>query len=133
MSEMKKLVSDFSSQLSEAVRIGEDSKLSGSKREVKNILITGLGGSGIGGSIVTEIVSNESRVPICVNKDYFIPEFVNENTLVIVCSYSGNTEETLQAFEAAIKKNAMIACITSGGKIADLAKSNKYDLILIFI
>lgn len=131
MSEMKDLVAGFTAQLRKAVEIGEKFKLAGRKRDVKNILITGLGGSGIGGTIASEIVFNECPVPVTVNKDYFIPAFVNENTLVIVCSYSGNTEETLQAFEAALAKSAIVVCITSGGKIAEMAKLHSLDAILI--
>lgn len=128
---MKDLVINFPNQLKEAVRIGENAQLNMPAREIKNILITGLGGSGIGGTIVSEIIFSECAVPLIVNKDYFIPAFVDKNTLVIVCSYSGNTEETIQAFDESIKKNAMIACITSGGKILETAKSNKFDHIVI--
>jgi glucose/mannose-6-phosphate isomerase len=131
MNEMKKLVENFPKQLREAIEIGESAALKGPSKEVRNILITGLGGSGIGGTIVSEVVFNECNVPITVNKDYFVPAFVNENTLVIVSSYSGNTEETLQALEMAIQKNAMIACITSGGKILEIATKNSYDKIVI--
>src|SRR4051812_44675084 len=99
MSEMRKLVENFPAQLKEALAIGETAKLNNPKKEIRNILITGLGGSGIGGTIVSEIVSNECQVPITVNKDYFMPAFLNENSLVIVCSYSGNTEETVMAME----------------------------------
>jgi len=94
-------------------------------------LITGLGGSGIGGTIAGEIVAAECPVPITVNKDYFLPAFVNQETLVIVSSYSGNTEETLYAMEEAMKRKAVIVCITSGGKVADIAKERNYDSILI--
>jgi glucose/mannose-6-phosphate isomerase len=131
MNDMKNLVENFPGQLREAMEIGKNSKLAGPKNEIRNILITGLGGSGIGGTIVAEIVAGECKVPISVNKDYFIPAFVDERTLVIVCSYSGNTEETVQALEAAMKKNATIACVTSGGKIAEMAKANNFDTILI--
>lgn len=64
-------------------------------------------------------------------KDYFIPGFVNENTLIIVCSYSGNTEETINAMQLAMQKNAQIICITSGGRIKELAEQHNFDLILI--
>ena len=128
---MKTLVENFPAQLREALQIGEDAQLNGPKQESKNVLITGLGGSGIGGTIAAEFLFNESKIPIIVNKDYFLPAFVNEDTLVIVCSYSGNTEETIQAFESAIKKNAMIACITSGGKLAEIAIAKNYDRIII--
>lgn len=128
---MKTLVQNFSAQLTEAIAIGEKSKLTNFNNEIRNVVITGLGGSGIGGTIVSEIVSQECPVPILVNKDYFLPAFVNQHTLVIVSSYSGNTEETIQAMEAAVKANAAIVCVTSGGKIAEMAKQNNCGLIMI--
>lgn len=131
MSDMKQLVQNFPNQLKEAITIGEQYKPQSADFNPKSILITGLGGSGIGGTIVSEIVASECAVPIIVNKDYFLPAFVNESTLVIVCSYSGNTEETLYAMEEAIKRKAKIVCITSGGRISEIAKENQFDLILI--
>src|SRR5690242_6664321 len=117
---MKVLIENFSKQLREAIEIGKKSEIRNPESGIKNIVITGLGGSGIGGTIVSEIVSEECVVPITVNKDYFIPGFVNENSLVIVSSYSGNTEETISAMEAALKAKAKIVCVTSGGKISDM-------------
>lgn len=131
MKSMKDLVQNFSNQLTEAVQIGEKAVLSKAKTPIQNVLITGLGGSGIGGTIVAEVVSSNCAVPIVVNKDYFLPDFVNEHTLVIVSSYSGNTEETLQAMNEAIKKKAKVVCITSGGQVEEIAVKEKFDLILI--
>lgn len=131
MAEMKSLVQNFSTQLKEAIQIGENAHITNAKGELRNVVITGLGGSGIGGTIAGEIVAAECAVPVTVNKDYFLPAFVNEQSLVIVSSYSGNTEETVQAMETALDKNAKVVCITSGGKIAELAKQNSCDLILI--
>ena len=70
---MKTLISNFSKQLAEAINIGKNARLSRPENEISNVLITGLGGSGIGGSIVSELVEKEAIVPINVNKDYFIP------------------------------------------------------------
>src|SRR5690242_18254369 len=131
MSDMKDLVAYFPTQLKEAIEIGEKAQIQNAKSEIRNVVITGLGGSGIGGTIVSEIVAHECPVPITVNKDYFLSAFVNEHTLVIVCSYSGNTEETIQAMEEALRKKATIACISSGGKISEMAKTNNCSLILI--
>ena len=127
---MKSLIENFPNQLREAIRIGEKAKLSKAGK-VSNVLISGLGGSGIGGTIVSELVALEATVPVAVSKGYFIPEFVSRNTLVIISSYSGDTEETLHALNLAIKRKAKIVCITSGGKIAEIAKKKKLDLILI--
>lgn len=127
---MKDLVQNFTTQLKEAGQIAEKAIISGDKN-IQNIVITGLGGSGIGGTIITEIISDTCKVPIIINKDYFLPGFVNENTLVIISSYSGNTEETLSAMEQAISKKAQIACVTSGGKVLEMAKQNQFDFIEI--
>ena len=128
---MKKLIENFPAQLTEAIRIGESAKLSVSKRKISNVLICGLGGSGIGGTIVSELVALEANAPITVSKGYFIPKFVNQNTLVIISSYSGNTEETLNCLNLALKRKAKIVCITSGGKVAEIAKKKKLNLITI--
>ena len=127
---MKNLVANFSKQLEEALIIAQNAKVS-SPKKIDNILITGLGGSGIGGTNIAEFAVKTATVPVSVSKDYFIPNFVSENTLVIVCSYSGNTEETINAMQLAMQRKAQIACITSGGKIKEIAEQNGFDLILI--
>lgn len=127
---MKTLIEKFSNQLREAIQIGEQAKLSKPKK-ISNVFISGLGGSGIGGTIVSELVAMEATVPITVSKGYFIPKFVNQNTLVIISSYSGNTEETLNCLNLALKRKAKIICVTSGGKVAEIAKKKKLDLIII--
>jgi glucose/mannose-6-phosphate isomerase len=128
---MKTLVANFSKQLTEAIAIGSNATLTASTHTISNVLICGLGGSGIGGSIVAELVVANANVPINVTKGYFIPAYVNENTLVIVSSYSGNTEETLQCMELAIAKNAKIVAVTSAGKILELCKTKGFDAIVV--
>jgi glucose/mannose-6-phosphate isomerase len=128
---MKTLVENFSKQLSEAIAIGNQAKLSASKNKISNVLICGLGGSGIGGSIVSELVVGNANVPINVTKGYFIPAYVNENTLVIISSYSGNTEETLNCMDLAIAKNAKIVSVTSGGKVLEISNARGFDCIVV--
>lgn len=128
---MEQLIADFSEHLRHAMRIGKSAELKAPTAEIRNVLISGLGGSGIGGSVVSQIVSNEAKVPILVNKTYHLPEYVNENTLVIISSYSGNTEETLSAFEEAEKKGAQVACITSGGHVLQKAETHGLSHIVI--
>jgi glucose/mannose-6-phosphate isomerase len=128
---MKKLVLDFPLQLQEALIIGKNHRFITQPREFNNVIVTGLGGSGIGGSIVQNYVFDKIKIPFIVNKDYSLPAFVNRKSLVIVCSYSGNTEETIMAMKQAIKKRAAIVCITSGGEIADTAAQKKFDCILV--
>lgn len=127
---MKKLVQNFTNQLKEANQIADKAIISKGS-SIANVVITGLGGSGIGATILLELISDSCPVPITVNKDYFLPAFVSENTLVIVSSYSGNTEETLSAMQQAISKKAQIACVTSGGKVLEIAKQQQFDFIEI--
>ena len=81
----------------------------------KNIVISGMGGSGIVGNIFSEIYS---RKPVHVVSDYVLPEFADKDTLFIGISYSGNTEETIAALEEAEKRGCQVRLITSGGKLA---------------
>lgn len=127
---MKTLVEGFTKQLQEALDIAHKAILT-PKQNIQHIVVTGLGGSGIGGTILAEVVQSECPIPICVNKDYFLPEYVGKHSLVIISSYSGNTEETLMAMNQAIAKGAQIVCVTSGGKVLELAKQHQFDTIII--
>jgi len=109
--------------------LNEKSKISKSK--VKSIVVTGLGGSAIGGDLVRAYLSGECSVPILVNRNYTLPAFVDASTLVIVSSYSGNTEETLSAYQDAIQRKAQIFCITSGGTVEALALKHKHYTVKI--
>ena len=128
---MNDYINAFPNHLQNAIEIAEKTSLCSSKREIKNVLICGLGGSGIGGTILNDIVSLKTSIPIVSTKDYSIPNFVNKHTLVIANSYSGNTEETLHALEKCQAKNAEIAVITSGGTLKEIAEVNDYNAIII--
>lgn len=129
--QMDELIQAFPAQLKRAIEIGEKSKIGKPKFPIRNILISGLGGSGIGGTILSNVLRDDISVPIIVNKEYQIPAFVNENTLVIISSYSGGTEETLSALMQAFQQNAQIICITSGGLVQQYVETNDIDYVLI--
>ncbi len=128
---MKELIEQFPGQLRKAIAIGEKAEFPAPGREIRNVVITGLGGSGIGGTIVSQVTAREIRVPVIVNKDYFLPGFIDAHTLVIVSSYSGNTEETTAAMSTALKRKAIVCCVTSGGQVLEMAKENGCDHVLI--
>ncbi len=128
---MKKLIEDFSKQIAEAIRIGGAFNPSETDRGFSNVVISGLGGSGIGGTIAAEVMADEAVIPIVTNNGYTIPGFVDEDTLFIACSYSGNTEETVSATELADKAGAKVVAIVSGGKLLEMAKANGWDAIVI--
>lgn len=129
--QMEQLIQNFPNQIKRAIEIGESAQINSSSVSFNHIFISGLGGSGIGGTIFSQIVADELSIPILVNKDYSLPAYIGEKSLVIICSYSGNTEETLEVLRKAKDKAGKIICITSGGAILDFAKENNYDYIVI--
>ena len=128
---MNDYINDFTNHLSDALTIGNSAFLKKTNKSFSNILICGLGGSGIGGTIVKDLISKDISIPIETSKGYDIPGFVNEKTLVIACSYSGNTEETLSALNKCLEKNAEVVIICSGGKLQDLALEKDLNHIII--
>jgi len=128
---MNDYINDFTNHLTDALLIGESSLQKKTNKSFSNILICGLGGSGIGGTIVKDLISKDVSIPIETSKGYDVPGFVNENTLVIACSYSGNTEETLSALNKCLEKNAEVAIVCSGGKLKDLALEKDLNHIII--
>ena len=128
---MKDLIVGFPDQLLEALEIANNADLKPNQERIDNILITGLGGSGIGGKIVSDITRNECPVPVSLNNDYSIPAFVGKHTLVIVSSYSGNTEETLEAMNKSLAAGAEVACITSGGEVQRIAQEKGLNHIVV--
>jgi glucose/mannose-6-phosphate isomerase len=99
--------------------------------KISNVVIAGMGGSAIGGDIVRRLALAESKVPVWVHRDYGLPAFVDESTLVIASSYSGNTEETLSAFTKSLGTRAKKLAITSGGKLKDLAEKQGVPTFVI--
>lgn len=105
----------FPDQIIDALSLASDISIT---KPIKNIVISGMGGSAIAGDILRDYLKSELAVPIFVNRDYSIPGFVDKGTLVFIISYSGKTEETLSAYEDSKSQGAQIITITSG-KISD--------------
>ena len=113
---MKDLIHAFPDNIKEAIAIANASELKQPTNEIKNIVMCGLGGSGIGAKMVANWLQDEMKVPVSLVNDYTLPAYVDENTLVIGSSYSGNTEETTIAIEEARTRGCHIIGICSGGK-----------------
>jgi glucose/mannose-6-phosphate isomerase len=129
--DMKALIEAFPSNIAEGLNIANATTFRKVDREIHNIVICGMGGSGIGGMIVSQWLEPEFSVPVTLCQDYSIPNFVSKNTLVIASSYSGNTEETIMSVEQANKKGAYIIGVTSGGKLQSFCESNGMDCVLV--
>ncbi len=102
------------------------------ENRIDEILIAGMGGSAIGGDLLRSYLSAEGiagKLRISVIRGYNIPDYVNDNTLVIASSYSGNTEETLSALNQAMQKTENIIALTSGGQLEKIAVENNYTLV----
>ncbi|MCW8824265.1 MAG: bifunctional phosphoglucose/phosphomannose isomerase, partial [Ignavibacteriaceae bacterium] len=101
------------------------------KNNFSSIVFCGLGGSAISGDLLSDFLTEEIKLPFKVVRGYNLPSYSNDDTLVIISSYSGNTEETISCFEQAMKRNSSIVVITSGGKIWEEANKNKIPAIKI--
>lgn len=96
---------------------------------VKNVVITGVGGSAISGDVLRNFIKDDFKKIIIVNRGYRVPEFCGPETLVIVCSYSGDTEEALWAFNDAFSRGAQIIALTTGGKLGTLSVQHGVGVI----
>jgi len=97
----------------------------------QNIIVIGMGGSAIGGNLLKEFLFDKLNVPIEIIRDYNLPKYVSETTLVIVISYSGNTEESLNGFKEALEKKAMIVAISSNGLLSEMCNKNGIPIVMI--
>jgi len=94
---------------------------------VKNVVICGMGGSGFSADIIKTCFSDQLRLPVEIVNDYFLPGYVSKDTLLIASSYSGNTEETIEAVTKAMEKQATVLALTSGGKLKDLVMNKQIN------
>ncbi|MBI2084860.1 MAG: bifunctional phosphoglucose/phosphomannose isomerase [Candidatus Aenigmarchaeota archaeon] len=109
--------------------LSSDVKLPADYRQFSNIVICGMGGSAISGDVIKDSFKDALHVPIEVSRNHKLPGYAGSNTLVIAASYSGNTWETLAQLEQAVKRKCKTVCITSGGKMRELAVKKKLPCV----
>lgn len=117
-----RILQEFPQQLASAVQEFEELKPPNSWQGVSEVVFCGMGGSAIGAELASDLPSGLLRKPLFVIRDYNLPEFVSKETLVVIVSYSGDTEEPLSCFKQAEKIGAQIMVVTSGGWLAKTAK-----------
>jgi glucose/mannose-6-phosphate isomerase len=130
---MLQLIQNFPKHIADSLIIAEGvgKVWSPLKRPVLQVVVTGLGGSGIGGTIAADLCSASARVPVLVNKGYSLPNWIGPGTLVVACSYSGNTEETLSALDQAMAAGCMVTAITSGGELKQRADKLGWNVSVV--
>jgi glucose/mannose-6-phosphate isomerase len=95
------------------------------------LIIAGMGGSAIAGDIIVDLASLQKAVPIMVVRDFHLPCTVNKHCLIIACSYSGNTEETLLLFRDALRSGATVMALTGGGQLKKQAEDQRIPILPI--
>lgn len=128
---MHGLIKDFPNNLLQGLTIAESTFYTKPLQRISNVVIVGMGGSGIGGLIVSKWLYDSLTVPVSLVQDYELPSFVGEHTLVIGSSYSGNTEETLLALQEARQRKSFIIGICSGGKMQEFCQKHHYDCTIV--
>jgi glucose/mannose-6-phosphate isomerase len=129
MSATLKHIEGFTRQLADALKMGQTMDLHRPGSDTRNIVISGMGASGIAANLVESLTFGRVPIPITVCKSYSLPQFVSPHTLFIACSYTGDTEETVAALHKALLKRASIIAVASGGKLLDIAR--EYNLFYI--
>ncbi len=113
-------------QLQRAWELGQSLPLQGvENRNFSRVVITGMGGSAIGGDLLAAWAASQASIPVVVHRDYGLPAFAHgAETLVVASSHSGNTEETLDAFATAFENGCTSIAITTGGALAENAAAH---------
>src|SRR6059058_3678085 len=122
-------IKDLPKQVRDAWAIASKATIPPAYGDVRSITVAGMGGSAIGGDLAAALLADELKVPMSVHRDYGLPAYVGRDSLVIASSYSGNTEETLSAFEEARRRGAKVLALTTGGKLAELARASGYPVV----
>ncbi|MGB8657008.1 MAG: bifunctional phosphoglucose/phosphomannose isomerase [Candidatus Zixiibacteriota bacterium] len=127
---MYDVIYDFSSQFEDALRRTQETRLPDwSKNQIDHIVVAGLGGSAIGGDLVRSYLADKIDLPFIICRNYLLPNFVDSSSLVFVSSYSGNTEETLSAFEDALRRQAKVISISSNGQVEEISAKEKIPCV----
>lgn len=124
-------ITGFPNQWDEAVKLTEDLDLMVEKSRISNICCVGMGGSAIGADLIRAYSYDSCPHPVQVIRHYDIPNWVDECTLFVACSFSGDTEETLSALQQARDQGAQTIAVTSGGELLVKATKEGFDYVKI--
>ena len=126
-SNLRQIICDLPNQYLSALDFSKNIRV---RKRFNNVIVSGMGGSALPADIVkVYLESVHEKIPIYVNRDYTLPFITNKKSLILISSYSGNTEESLCVFQEALKKKLKIVGFTSGGKLERLCKQNGLPLV----
>ena len=121
-------VEQLADQIEDAWNGAKSVKVPAEYKAVKNIVVSGMGGSALGAHVIKTLYKDSLRQPLEVVNHYQLPAYVNSDTLVVLSSYSGSTEETLASAEDAKKRGAKIVVIAAGGKLLEFGSKQSSGL-----
>jgi glucose/mannose-6-phosphate isomerase len=128
-SDMLSFCVEASKHYAKAARLAETVSINYSKPQA--IIVSGMGGSAIGGELLKDWTRDRITVPVEVCREYSVPAYADKKTLVVVVSYSGETEESLSAFLDAVKRKCMVVCVSSGGALREFAEKLNVPHLLV--
>ncbi|MCK9518425.1 MAG: bifunctional phosphoglucose/phosphomannose isomerase [Dehalococcoidia bacterium] len=109
-------------ELARAWEASEAYELPAAAGSATSVVIAGMGGSATAGDYLAALSATSAEIPVTVVRGYSLPNYVSDRTLVILSSYSGNTEESLSCYDDAWKRGATIVATTTGGQLAERAR-----------
>lgn len=129
---MRKVIIEYPNQLEKGKEFVKKVDLTNLPKKYSNLIICGMGGSGHPGELLASFLDSRSRkfsLPIYVQRAYNLPKIADENSLIFISSYSGNTEETIACFKEALSLKATIIAFAAGGKVEQLSKKNSVPFV----
>lgn len=125
---MRKAILDLPSYAEQGYKLAQAFDLSRIKEKPDSVIIAGMGGSSIAGLLLQGYLADE-KLQLHVVQDYYLPAWADKNTMVIACSFSGNTEETLSAFKDARRRGCGVIAVATGGKLEEYAQASRTPLV----
>jgi len=125
-SNMFRMIADYPKQFGKGFELAVKTEV---KKPVERIIVTGMGGSALAGDLINCAFEGEIKSPLLISRNYYIAYPLDEKTLVVVVSFSGNTEETLSSYKQAVAAGAQVIVITSGGELLNLAMRDGVEFI----
>lgn len=125
-SNMHRMIADYPHQFGKGFELITKTII---KTPVERIVVTGMGGSALAGDLINCAFEDEMKSPLLISRNYNISHPLDENTLVVVISFSGNTEETISSYKQAIEAGAQVVAIASGGKLLEMVMRDGVEYI----